>query len=431
MIPTVYPDQALVNFPIASLNYLPNAPYSLTPQAVSLPVLTSTTGQPLAVNGTKSLPPNTLVNIEPYAKILGPVSGDYPSDTMKNGYTISGNVTLEHQFAGSIAVQASYIANNGVFLYNMTYPNAFTGAQSQYTAYTNNTPGLGELQVFRNGGHSSYNGFQMQVRKISPSHGLQFQANYTWAKDLTNADAVWSAGGQLGNGGQSGGISQNNPECVPCERSRASYSVAQRFVANFEYTLPFASFLTTAPKRLTNGWMVLGIFSAQTGFPFTVVSPYGSLQYGYDTLDGFGARPFLLQEPTKVPNAGHSPQFFSNAVINGSCTVNCTSYGLNTGFFGTPTVTSPVNGSAVLPTPGDLSRNTFTGPGWWNLDFSLVKDTRLTETTQLQFRAEFFNIFNHSTFATPGSLLGSTNFGISTQTATAERQIQLGLRFIF
>jgi hypothetical protein len=416
MIPTVYPDQALVNFPIASLNFLPNATYSLTPESVTLPTLTSTTGQQLAVNGTKSLPPNTPVNIAPYAAILGPVSGDYPSDTMKNGYTISGNVTLEHQFAGSIAVQASYIANNGVFLYNMTYPNAFTGAETQYTPYTNNTPGLGEIQVFRNGGHSTYNGLQMQVRKISPSHGLQFQANYTWAKDLTNSDAVWSSGGQ------NGGVSQNNPECVPCERARASYSVAQRFVANFEYTLPFASWsaMGKAPKRLTRGWMVLGIFSGQTGFPFTVVSPFGSLQYGYDTLDGFGARPFLLQQPTLAPNHGHSPQFFSTDVINNPGT-----------FFGTPTITSPVNGAAVLPTPGDLGRNTFTGPGWWNMDISLVKDTPITETKQLQFRAEFFNIFNHSTFATPGGSLGSSSFGISTSTASAERQIQLGLRFIF
>jgi Carboxypeptidase regulatory-like domain len=429
MIPTVYPDQALVNFPIASLNYLPNAPYSLTPQSVSLPPLTSTSGQPLAVNGTSSIPPNTPVNVAPYAAILGPVSGDYPSDAMKNGYTISANVTLEHQFFNSIALQASYIANNGVFLYNMTYPNAFTGAESQYTPYTNTTPGLGELQVFYNGAHSTYNGLQMQMRKISASHGLQFQANYTWAKDLTDADAVWSAGGS------SGGISQNNPECVPCERSRASYSVAQRFVANFEYTLPFASLLATAPKRLTNGWMILGIFSAQSGFPFTVVSPYGSLEYGYDTLDGFGARPNLLQMPTKAPNAGHSPQFFSDAVINGS------DYGLNDGFFGTPTVMNA--GVPVLPTPGNLGRNTFTGPGWSNFDFSLVKDTAITETTQLQFRAEFFNIFNQATFATPGAggiatsgsaggvSLGSPNFGISTSTATAERQIQLGLRFIF
>jgi hypothetical protein len=418
MIPTVYPDQALVNFPIASLNYLANAPFSLTPQAVSLPVLTSTTGQAIAGNGnSKSVPANTPVNIEPYAKILGVLGGDYPSDGLRNGYTINGNMTLEHEFAGGIAAQASYILNNGVALYNQTYPNAFNGAESQYTPYSNITPGLGELQVFYNGAHSTYNGLQLQARKTSPSHGLQFQANYTWAKDMTDADAVWSSG-WVG-----GGISQNNPQCVRCERAPASYSIAQRFVANFEYDVPMNSWrgFSQLPGRATQGWKILGIFTAQSGFPFTVAGPYGTLQYGYDSFDGFGARPFLLQNPTRASGGG--PQFFSNAVIaNG---------GTGDGFFGLPTVISPVNQQAVLPTPGNLGRNTFIGPGWSNLDFSLVKDTKITETKRLQFRAEFFNILNHATFGNPGEIIGSSNFGISTGTATTERQIQLGLRLMF
>jgi hypothetical protein len=233
---------------------------------------------------------------------------------------------------------------------------------------------------------------------------------------MTNADAVWSSGGQ------SGGISQNNPQCIQCERARASYSVAQRFVGNFEYDLPLTSWsaLSSVPNRLTQGWMILGIYTAQTGLPFTVVSPYGSLQYGFDFFNGFGARPFLLQKPTLASNVGGSPQFFSGAVINSQSL-----------FFGLPTTTSPVNGQTVLTSPGNLGRNTFTGPNWWNLDFSLVKDTKLSETTKIQFRAEFFNIFNHPTFATPGATLGAGNFGVSTTTQTAERQIQFGLRFVF
>jgi Carboxypeptidase regulatory-like domain len=422
MIPTVYPDQALVNFPIASLNYLANATYSLTPQAVSLPVLTSTSGQPLALNGPKSVPPNTPVNIAPYAALLGPVGGDYPSSQLKNGYTISGNVTLEHEFAGNIAVQASYIANNGVDLYNSVYPNGFSGAESQFTPYTNITPGIGELQLFYNGGHSTYNALQLQARKISTSHGLQFQGNFTWAKDMTNADAVWSSGGQ------SGGISQNNPQCIRCERAPSSYSVARRFVGNFEYDVPLANWsrLSAVPSRLTKGWMILGIFTAQTGLPFTVVSPYGSLQYGYDIFNGFGARPFLLQDPTMAPHVGHGPEIFSEAVISNQAA-----------YFGTPTTTSPVNGNTVLTSPGNLGRNTFTGPNWWNLDFSLVKDTKLTESSRIQFRAEFFNILNHPTFSTPGTnntpgaVLGSGSFGFSTTTQTTERQMQFGLRFVF
>jgi Carboxypeptidase regulatory-like domain len=416
MIPTVYPDQALVNFPIASLNYLANAPYSLTPEAVTLPTLTSTSGQPIAVNGPKTVPPNTPVNIAPYAALLGPVGGDYPSSHLKNGYTINGNLTVEHEFTGNIAVQASYVLNNGVDLYNSVYPNGFSGALPQNTPYTNITPGIGELQMFYNGGHSTYNGLQVQARKISTSHGLQFQGNFTWAKDMTNADAVWSSGGQ------SGGISQNNPQCISCERAPSSYSVARRFVGNFEYDPPLGnvSWLSAVPSRLTRGWMMLGIFTAQTGLPFTVVSPYGSLQYGYDVFNGFGARPFFVEQATLAPHVGQGPQYFSDAVINDPGE-----------FFGTPTTTSPVNGNTVLSSPGNLGRNTFTGPSWWNLDFSLVKDTKLTERMQVQFRAEFFNIFNHPTFQTPGATLGAGNFGVSTVTQTTERQIQFGLRFIF
>jgi hypothetical protein len=89
-----------------------------------------------------------------------------------------------------------------------------------------------------------------------------------------------------------------------------------------------------------------------------------------------------------------------------------------------------------MPGPGTLGRDTFTGPGWYNLDFSVIKDTRITETKMVQFRAEFFNIFNVATFGPPGwyggsSTVGSPGFGFAGATATAERQIQLGLRFVF
>jgi len=155
-----------------------------------------------------------------------------------------------------------------------------------------------------------------------------------------------------------------------------------------------------------------------------VGSSYGSLQYGYDVLAGWGARPFFLQRATLNPGGG--PQFFSNAVIGNNGT-----NGVGDGFFDLPTVTSPVKGQAVLPTPGNLGRNTFTGPGWSNFDFSIIKDTKITESKTLQSRAEFFNIFNQATFANPGEMLGSPGFGIATSTATTERQIQFGLRFIF
>jgi hypothetical protein len=275
--------------------------------------------------------------------------------------------------------------------------------------------------MFYNGAYSSYNGLQVQARKISPSHGLQFQANYTWAKDMTDADDVWTAA--YG----SGGTAQNNPNCIKCEYAPASYSIAQRFVANFEYTVPLAG-RGRLPKRLTEGWKLLGIFTAQTGNPFTVTSPYGTVPYGWD---GGENRPFFLQQATRSPilKAPTGPQYFSNAVIADAATITSGATGT---FFGVPQTTDPYMGDATMQTvPGNLGRNTFTGPRWSNLDFSVVKDTRITESKTLQLRVEFFNVLNQSTFGTPDGGIGDSTFGLLTYTATTERQIQFGLRFIF
>jgi hypothetical protein len=120
-IPTVYPDQSAVNFPLASLSYLTNATYSLTPLPVSLPALTSTSGQVMPPNGdTKLIPPNTPVNLAPIAAAIGSIGGDYPSDQMKNGYTATGNFTIEQELPADIVLQISYVANKGVHLYNIT-----------------------------------------------------------------------------------------------------------------------------------------------------------------------------------------------------------------------------------------------------------------------------------------------------------------------
>jgi len=420
MIPTVYPDQALVNFPMASLSFLTNAPYSLPPLPVSLPVLTSTSGAVIPPNGnTKLIPPNTPVNLAPIAAVIGNIAGDYPSDALRNGYTISGNATVEQELPGNVNLTVSYVMNNGIHLYQESFPNAYTGAQSQYTPYSNITPGLGELLIFYNGARSNYNGLQVQVRKTSMEHGIAFQANYTWAKTMSDADAVWSAPGT------SGGVTLNNPLCLRCEYGPATYSVKQRAVANFEYDIPFGHF-SQLPKRLTQGWRALGIFSAQSGFPFTVVGPYGTLQFGYDSFDGVGARPFLVQTPTYNHSGG--PQLFSNDVLANSAAV--AAGGNVTGpFFSIPTTANA--GGSTVTSPGNLGRNTFTGPGWWNFDLSLIKDTHITERSTLQFRAEFFNLPNHPTFGTPSSTLGNPTFGTSTYTATAERQIQFGLRLMF
>lgn len=410
-IPMVYPDQAAVNFPLASFSALTNPTYSLTPQSVTLPYLTSLTGEVMPPDGdTKKIPANTPVNVAPIAEKIGSIIGDWVSNTMTNGYTLTANFTIEQQLPGDIGLQASYVSNHGLNLYQSSYPNAFKNAKPENTPFTKITPGLGELQIFYNNAISHYHALQMQMRKMSPSHGLQYQVNYTWGKDLTDADAVWSAPGS------SGGVTQNDPTCIKCEYARASYNLTQRLTANFSYAAPGS--WGFVPKVISKGWQALGIFNIQSGFPFTVNGPYGTIDYGFDALNGVGARPDFVKWAGRDPH--HRKQFFSTDAINNQAS-----------YFSQTIDKSPVDQSDMQVKPGNLGRNTYTGPSWWNLDFSLAKDTHIAEALNMQFRAEFFNILNHPTFGTPGGTLTSGNFGLSTGTQSAERQMQFGVRFMF
>ena len=129
----------------------------------------------------------------------------------------------------------------------------------------------------------------------------------------------------------------------------------------------------------------------------------------------------------KATYSRSGPQTFSTQVIGYNSQTQSSMGGVGTGYFNIPLNASQ---SAQI-SPGNLGRDTFTGPSWSNLDFSVVKDTRITESKTLQFRAEFFNILNEPTFALPNPTLSNPAFGLSTSTQTLERQIQFGLRFIF
>jgi hypothetical protein len=416
--PTVFPDQALVNFPYASFTSQANPPFSATPLPVTnIPVLTSLSGQAMPPNNdTHQIPPNTPVNLAPIAAFFGgPIITNLTSMSYKNGYTMAGNVTVERELPANMDLQVSYVLNNAVGLYSSEWPNGYTGALPQYAPYTAVEPGLGEFQLTDNHAHSTYNGLQVQLRRISTQHGFQFQAAYTYSKTIDNASTVWN-----GFSPSNSGTEPNNPLCTRCEKSRSGFDFPQRFVMNFGYRLPFNRW-QGAPKRLTEGWQALSIVSAQSAFPFSLNSPFGTTQFGTDTYLGFQpTRPDLVQ-PATLSTAG-GPQFFSDAVV-------ADGQNLTQQIFVTPGC--PSSQCLVQTRPGALGRNTFRTHSFSNVDFSLVKDTQIKESKTLQFRAEFFNLFNQHAFAPPGQVLGSGSFGVASATALPERQIQLGLRFIF
>jgi hypothetical protein len=224
--------------------------------------------------------------------------------------------------------------------------------------------------------------------------------------DPTNNDVMFS-----GNGNRAD--SPNDPSCISCECGPAMNSVRQRFITNVTYLVPGG--WGAVRKSVSRGWQVSGMYNAQTGFPFSITSPYRTLSYGI----GGVVRPFFIHKTPRNSNR-RRPQFFTNDVL------------ANPGdYWSIPTTTSPTGIGTVQMASGNLGRNTYTGPGWWDLDFSVAKDTSFIHETKLQLRAEFFNIFHHTTFASPGGQITSSTFGLSKLTENKERQIQLAARLMF
>ena len=253
-------------------------------------------------------------------------------------------------------------------------------------------------------GNSSYNALQAEVvRRLR--RGLQFRANYTWSKNLDM------------NSGLTGAQANNQAQMV-LDRSDlgrdwglAALNITSQSSISLHYELPFGRGRhgLAGPRgrgeSLAHGWQLNGIASLLSGFPFT-------------------------------------PQIGSNWSGDGD-TRNPDRPSVNPAFSGPPLLRTPNQwfdpNAFVLPTPGtygNLGRGTLTGPGLTDIDISLIKNTRVWERCQLQFRAEFFNIFNHSNFGTPNPIVFSGSAfsptaGLITSTATTSRQIQFGLKLIF
>jgi hypothetical protein len=403
-------DQHGFNFPFAGSSTVFNRPFSATPLPLPSTPLTNLSGQILPPgNGTSSVPVNTPINLTPYPGM----EENGPSTSFHNGYGMSGNFTLERELARETVLQVGYVMNNAVGLFASEYPNGYAGALPQYAPLSAVSPNLSEVMVTDNHGHSTYNSLQSSLRKTVPSAGMVFQLSYTYSKALDNATSVENAG-SLANSAQS----LNDPTCFRCEKGPASFDAAQRFVANFNYQIPLDR-VESLPKRLRQGWALLGIITANSGFPFTITTPYGTADYGIDDYNGGATRPDLLQIPTRnLGGQGPKQQYFSSDVISNWHT-----------YFGVPLVN--FNGQTVQTHPGNLGRNTFRTSGYSNADISLLKDTHITERTQMEFRAEFFNILNQHAFSAPGATVGASGFGVSTGTRLSPRQLQFGLRFIF
>src|SRR5882757_6101546 len=254
--------------------------------------------------------------------------------------------------------------------------------------------------------NSSYNAMEASLRKRF-GHGLSFLASYTYSKAIDDVSSFNISGsGSVQVAGEND-LAQN-PFNLGAERGPSLFDARHRLVFSYQWSLPFWQHGHELYKRALGGWQLNGIATMMSGTPFTVFDSQDvSEQGGAPEITGFSAnRPNLV--------AGQNPN-------SGSRTVNDW---LNVNAFARVT---PDANSAVQQF-GTEGRNRALGPRYANWDFSVFKDIRLAESKALQFRAEFFNILNHTNFHLPNSDISSRTFNHILE-AEPPRLIQFGLKF--
>jgi len=312
----------------------------------------------------------------------------------------------------------------GVHLTSIAPVNGYSGAAPNYAKFTQfnsagqAVAGYGPLNLVTSGSHSTYQSLQTSVSKNSTRWGLGFQASYTYSKSLDDSS---SALGSVAGG--SGVVLQSlpqNPWNPGADKGPSNFDVTHVFALSVIQALPLqrVGFLRPLGRRFTEGWQFLNITTLMTGSPFTVYS--GIQQTGAGA--GGADRPNQIGQPVFSTSRKVREDYFGRGANNAS-------------FFSIP-INVPGGTGPNHGVFGTLGRNTFRGPRFHDYDVALIKDTSLRrggygERGILQFRAEFFNVFNLVNFGLPANILRGSGFGLINSTAGSSRQIQFSLRLIY
>jgi hypothetical protein len=358
----------------------------------------------------------------PVIAFPNPFAGSFTQPPYSNGQAVDYNNTktpalyqwnlnVEHELPGNWLLTVGYVGSHGSHLFTGSDQNPpivtvdangvmhFGTVNSSGVGISNPrwNPALGVINALQTNGRSSYNSLQTNaVHRFS--HNFQAQVAYTWAHSIDDGSA--SSGLETGGGGRS------NPYNFASDIGNSTFDIEHTVRVNGVYTLPFKG------NKFIQGWQISGIMTKTTGPPIIVAT-------GIDqALTGQAGN----QRPNITP-------------------------GFNVSSMQTGTVNEWFNplGYTLQPigTEGNAGRDILRGPGVFNMDAALMKDTRIPKISEqfvVQFRAEFFNFLNHENFGIPNLSLFTSSTGarnaaagqiVTSNPGTIPRQIQFALKLIF
>jgi hypothetical protein len=354
---------------------------------------------------------------------------------------LSYTLKIEQQIAPATSLSVAYSGSHSyhqILNGDLNEP-AYTIQANGAIFYPNTTkanPAVANTTSWWSGGSGNYNALVVDL-KHNLSHGLQLRTNYTWSKNLDDGSA-WNTS-----------VSSNTPAFVEVpslphlDYGPAATDIRSIFTLNATYDLPvgkgkaFLGNTSHAVDRLISGWSIATISNLLTGFPF-------SPQLGYNpTGSGDSRNPV---RPDVNPN-------FTGKLYTRGTTAQRVAQFFNPSAFAEPLSTLSSASAITGGTVGNVHRDTLIGPGFADWDLSLLKTTQITDRVRLQFRAEFFNVLNHTNLALPNEVVfaaaptyvtpagggtpvytpaaPSATAGLISATANTSRQIQLGAKLLF
>ena len=407
---------------------------------------------------------------------LATLTGIVFPEGIRDPYVYNFYLGVQHEIMPKLIVEANYVGTAGHKLFRAQNVNRVAGERlPEGTCTTDNfgrrlcsqidsefnpagrlNPNFGTLRVWQNVVNSNYSALQLSVKK-QMSRGMTFNMNYTWGHAI-DGGSTWHSGATSANGAGAGEGYTTDVMLPQLDRSNAIFDVRQRLVANYVWELPFMKEQHGVLGHLLGGWQYNGIISWQTGAHW---EPW-TQSNGGAPVDSVGVL-------TGDPDNPFSPGCTQGQIDSGACINIGGDYNLDgvrndrpnvaannfdpghdgwangwgSGFRypipGDPTSQSSANGffsAPCLGCVGNMGRNTFVGPSYVSWETSLFKNMKITEKVNLQFRAEAFNVLNHTNFQLPGAG-GATNYRTNSGSfgqaggTFNPRNLQFGLKIRF
>ncbi len=299
-------------------------------------------------------------------------------------YVVQWTLNVQRQLGAGFVAQIGYTGSEA---------HKLAGGSNVNQAY----PGTGDVNARRP--YSGFSNITVRGQRISSNyHALLGQLERRFSNGF-NILASYTYGHSIDGG--SGGGDQNDPGVqdarnLASQRASSNFDVKHRFVLSGVYELPFGK-KPGMLGTLIRDWQISGIYSHQTGQPFTVT---------------------LSKDPTATGTTARPDRLRDGSLPAGQRSVN---HWFDTSAFVAPS----------CPCFGNSGRNILRGPGLFNVDVSIARDFRFTERMRLQFRSEAFNLFNHPNLGLPAASIGAADAGIIGSVVSPERQIQFALKLYF